>query len=282
VVVLWAGKNAYYFGTFGTSTWIGLGLSNITTLMLPANQLVPLVQRGELSQWALVSRYKYAPMLFYSGQRPPTGIPVLDRPRKADDSFNFNFRDIPQISRYYAADAVTVARHFPASYVLGVFMANRPTSMNLYFSEENRAAVRPLERVFNVASGSHADVRQMPSPHFGFAGGYTVEVNTSLLLVAAWWIVLGYGYVQARRGIMQGAADAQARALTIGFIVLTGMYLYVVSNALELNENYRYRFNIEPLFFVLAATAITALRSALSTVPWLSRLRLPGRAARHS
>jgi hypothetical protein len=263
---------------------MGLGLSNVTTLMVPANQLVPLVQKGDLSPWALVSRYTSVPTLFYSGQRPPTGIPVLDRPRKPDGNFNFNFRDIPQVSRYYAADGITAARRFPASYVLGVFMAHRlyfsPTSMNRYFATANREAVYPVERIYNVAIGAHADSRGMQAAHFGFTTPYKLEVNDSLLLFVAWWIILGYGYVQARREVLRGSADA--RALTIGFIVLTAAYLYVVSTALELGENYRYRFNIEPLFFVLTATALTAARNALRNALWLSWLRLPGRGARPS
>ena len=45
----------------------------------------------------------------------------------------------------------------------------------------------------------------------------------------------------------------------LGFIVLTALYLYVVATAIELSENYRYRFNIEPLFMVLTVTAATDL-----------------------
>jgi len=286
IVALWYAKSAYYFGTFSSSSWMGLGLSNITTLMVPANELMPLVQKGELSPWALASRYRQAPLLFYSGQVPPTGIPVLDRARKPDDSFNFNFRDIPQISRYYRADALTVARRFPSSYVLGVTMANRlyfsPTSMNRYFTRENREAAGPLERAYNVVSGSHPDTGTMRATHFGFASGYVMEVNWSLPLFVVWWAVLGYGYVQARRGVLGGAADAQPRALTIGFIVLTALYLYVVSTTLELNENFRYRFNIEPLFFVLAATALTAIRTALPEALWPWRPRPRDPSARQS
>jgi hypothetical protein len=36
-----------------------------------------------------------------------------------------------------------------------------------------------------------------------------------------------------------------------------------VSTTLELGENYRYRFLLEPLFFVLAATAATSAFGAL-------------------
>ena len=61
------------------------------------------------------------------------------------------------------------------------------------------------------------------------------------------------------RGVVAANPDTQPRALVLGFIVLTALYLYVVSTTIELGENYRYRFSIEPLFLVLMVTAITDL-----------------------
>jgi hypothetical protein len=82
-------------------------------------------------------------------------------------------------------------------------------------------------------------------------------------LFVLWILVLGYGYIQARRGVMRKSKsnnpEARARALVIGFIVVSAAYLYAVGTAFELAENYRYRFNIEPLFLVLTATAATSL-----------------------
>jgi hypothetical protein len=99
----------------------------------------------------------------------------------------------------------------------------------------------------------------MQQPHFGFAGNHEMEVRTSTMLIAQWCVLLAYGYVQARRGVVAANAEGQPRALVLGFIVLTALYLYVVSTAIELGENNRYRFNIEPLFLVLLVTAITDL-----------------------
>src|SRR4051812_48238598 len=153
---------------------MGLGLNNITTLLVTKGELAPRVQEGSLTKWALISRYENAPLLFQANLRPPTGVPVLDRDRKSDGSFNYNFRDIPDISRAYTADSVSVARRWPFSYVIGLVVANRlyfsPTSMNEYFTAANRDAVRSLEQIYNVASGAHARPRAMTSPHFGFTG----------------------------------------------------------------------------------------------------------------
>ena len=263
VVVLWYGKNLYLFGTFSSSTWFGLGLSNITTLMVTREELQPLVERGELSQFALVSRYKQ-PWLLFSGDTPPTGVAVLDQPTKSSGQFNWNYRSVIDVDRHYTADAIEVVRHFPASYVLGLYMSNRlffsPSSMNVYFINQNRWAALPVDAIFSpVLYGVSPRPGVMPSPDFGLKGNSDLEVNGSLRLFVVWWLVLGYAYVQARKAFALPPGADRARSIVIGFAAFTMLYVYGVGTAFELAENYRYRWDVEPLTFVLAATAITHL-----------------------
>jgi hypothetical protein len=268
IVALWYGKNYYYFGVFSSSTWMGLGLSNISTLVATREELEPLVADGRLTPFALVSRYAEKDRLFTSQRLPPTGIPVLDQIKKSTGDYNFNSQQIIDINRAYTHDAITVIRTYPFSYVVGLTISNRlffsPSNMNLYFSGPNRAAAQPMERIFNpLLYGVGAKPKVIEQPHFGFNSGAVLEVNFSMPLVAIWVLVLGYGYVQTRRVLLNPDASQQPRGLVIGFIVLTSLYLYAVGTAFELAENYRYRFVIEPLFMVLTATAATSLIRAL-------------------
>lgn len=265
VVALWYGKNYYYFGTFGTSTAAGLGLANITTLMVERESLYPLFQDGRLSQYVMVSRYERPELLFMLQTPVHTGIPILDQVKKSDGRhYNYNNLQMVGANRYYMRDAIEVIRTFPASYAIGLLVSNRlffsPTNMNGYFSPENRAAALPMERIFNpLLYGVGAKPGFMQQPHFGFVGRNEMEVNTSAMLIALWCVLLAYGYVQARRGVVAADPESKPRALVLGFIVLTALYLYVVATTLELSENYRYRFNIEPLFMVLMVTAAADL-----------------------
>lgn len=263
VVASWYGKNYYLFGMFSSSSWLGLGMSNISTLVATRDELQPLVDDHRLTPYALVSRYRQIEQLFLP-QAAPTGIPVLDQVTKSTGQWNFNNRRIVEINRYYTHDAITVARAFPFSYVVGVFIANRlffsPPSMNLYFAADNRAAAQPMERIFNpLLYGTGATPGWMRQPHYGFGHKNLLEVNTSVPLIVVWWVVLGYGYFQVRRAVRSGGPESRPRALVIGFIVVTALYIYVVGTAFELAENYRYRYVVEPLFLVLAATAATSL-----------------------
>ncbi|HEY0683884.1 MAG TPA: glycosyltransferase family 39 protein [Steroidobacter sp.] len=264
VVAAWYGKNYYYFGVFSSSTWMGLGLSNISTLVATRQELQPLVADGRLTPFALVSRYREMDKLFTPQQLPPSGIPVLDQVRKSTGRYNFNNRQIVLIGEYYKQDALTTIRRYPFNYVYGLVLANglffSPSNMNMYFSAHNRAAVAPMERWFNpLLYGVSAASNVVDQPHFGLNTGWTLEMNVSKAMIALWLLVLPYGYWQARQGVLRGVAEAKPRAIVMGFIVLTAVYLYAVGTMLELGENFRYRFLIEPLFFVLTATAAVSL-----------------------
>jgi 4-amino-4-deoxy-L-arabinose transferase-like glycosyltransferase len=271
VVLLWCGKNYYYFGSFSMSTWLGLGLSNITTLMLPRAELQPLVERGDLSKWALVSRYDEHRAIFLADLAPPIGVPVVDYVAKSDGRVNFNYKDIPVINRYYTADSLAVMRKFPSVYLTGVVMANKlyfsPTGMNMFIDQKNLEAVAPMEQIFTpLLTGTTASTKMMPVPMFGFADRLGRPVNTSLPLMLAWIVVFAFAYTQARQAFLRPrGSQAEPRAIVMGFIVLTAGYLWLVSTTLELGENYRYRFLIEPLFFVVTATAVTAAVRAIRT-----------------
>ncbi len=269
VVALWYGKNYYYFGTFGASTAMGLGLANITTLMVERDRLLPLFEEGRLSKYVMVSRYEHPELLFMLQTPQYTGVPVLDQVKKSDGvHYNYNNLQMVEVNRYYMHDAIEVLRDFPASYVIGLIISNRlffsPTNMNAYFSPANREAARPMERIFNpLLYGVGASPAFMQQPHFGFVGRNQMEVQTSLPLIALWCLLLGYGYLQARRGIRSPESGDKPRALVIGFIVLTALYVYAVATTIELSENYRYRFAIEPIFMVLTVTAATDLLRTL-------------------
>lgn len=263
LVGFWYGKNYYLFGTFSASSWMGLGLSNITTLMVPQNFLVPLVRRQELSSYALVSRYENIELLFATAT-PRTGIAVLDRVGKSTGDFNFNNIRVPEFSAQYAADGVKVMRTFPGAYVQGLWISNRlffsPSNMNLYFTAANRAAVEPMEMLFNpLLYGASPTPGVLQQPHFGLPSRYVLEVNTGIPLIALWALVLGYGYAQVRRQILAPQPGESPRTIVIAFIGITILYVYAVATALELGENYRYRFLTEPLFMVLTATAAADL-----------------------
>jgi hypothetical protein len=270
VVTLWYAKNYYHFGKFSSSTWMGLGLSNITLSLVPPTELVPLVERGELSLWALVSRYDKSGPIFRGNLLPPTGVPVLDNVLVAQGHENWNYRDIPAIDRFYTADALTVIRRFPATYFHGVSLANKfyfaPTSISPYFSQANRIAITPIQRsIPSLLGGASGSMLVVPLDRLGFRfpEDIAVPLRADWVVIVAWVGVFAWAYAVARRALIDRAARSSPRVVVLGFLVITAVYTYLVSTTLELGENYRYRFLVEPLFFVLAAAAATSAFRAM-------------------
>ena len=268
LVVTWYGKNLYYYGSFSGSTMLGLGLSNIATLTVPRPLLEPLVAAGTLSPYALLSRYEDKAAMFESQAVPPAGVPVLDEMRKSNGEFNYNYRGMIEVDRHYTQDALRLIRLFPANYAIGLIISNRlffsPASMNEYFSPRNREAARPVERVFNpVIYGAAASPSYIVQPHFGFDRPPSLEVNTSVRLIVLWLLVLVFGYGYARRAFLSESVADRSACVTLGYMLFSMVYVHVVGTTLELGENYRYRFTVEPFLFVAAATiAIDFVRRA--------------------
>jgi hypothetical protein len=261
VATLWYAKNYFYFGAFAGSTMFGLGLSNIGTLLATPEELTPLVEAGAVSPLALVSRYEGAAVLFGTTTEP-TGVPVLDRPRKSTGDFNFNYRPLVEINEQYAHDSFAVIRRYPASYMIGVLISNRlffsPSSMNEYFSPQNRAAAKPFERVFNpLLYGVPAEPRYIAQPHFGFDRPPSLEVNTSVWLIAWSALVFVLGWLRVRPAFFERTVEDRVALIALGYLLFTMLYVYALGTLVELGENYRYRFVAEPFLAVVTAVLAT-------------------------
>jgi hypothetical protein len=267
IATLWYAKNFFYFGAFAGSTMFGLGFSNIATLTVTRAELTPLVEQGIVSRFALVSRYQDIRQLFDTTNYAPTGVPVLDRPAKSSGDFNFNYQPLVAISEQYGRDAVAVVKRYPASYVFGLAISNRlffsPSSMNSYFSPQNRVAVKPFERVFNpllygVAGNPGTTLRQ---PHFGFTEPYYLEVNTSVWLMAWSALLVILAWLRVRPAFFGGTVEDRTALITLGYLLYVLLYVYALGTAFELSENNRYRFVSEPFLVVFSAVlAVDFLR----------------------
>jgi hypothetical protein len=276
VAMVWYVKNYMLFGAFTASTMFGLGLSNISTLTATRGELAPLVEQGLISPFALVSRYQDVSQLFETPAAAPTGIAVLDRPLKTTGELNFNYRPLVEISEQYARDSLTVIRQFPASYAIGLLISNRlffsPSSMNLYFSQQNRAAVKPFERFFNpLLYGVPAEPGVIRQPHFGFEEPYALEVNTSVWLAAWSALAVALGWMRFRRVLLGEPVGDRVALITLGYLLFVLLYVYTLGTLVELGENHRYRFVAEPLFAVLSAVVASDCLRRLGA-RWRSRL----------
>ncbi len=256
MVVGWYGKNYYLFGTFSASSWMGLGLSNITTLTVPRDKLKPLVEQGALSEYALVSRYEDRSQLFVDVDPSEKRIRVLHSQKKSTGESNFNYVGLIDINTLYTHDALKTVIHFPVNYLKAVTLSNRlffsPTSMNAYFTVENRVAAAPMEMWYNpLIYGAKLLPTKTEQPHFGYTGKYFLEVNTGIILVIGLPLLLLYALTRIAYGITGKAPVRPIETIILTYLVFNILYTYSLGTLLELGENYRYRFVQEPLFLIV-------------------------------
>ena len=241
VVLLVHAKNQILFGGFSTSSWLGMSLGRMTTDRMDPALRARWIREGYLSPIAAIRPYR--PIGDYEaviGAPSPTGVPVLDLPAKSTGELNLHHGAYVEVSRRFLQDAVKVIVRSPGEY-----LRNVRTALRRYFDpatdyhplNRNRARIRPWEEL-----GSRI-----------FRPGF---------LAAAVALAMGLALLAG----LGGAGTPASRAVLL-FMGATILYVTATGTALEIGENNRFRFMIEPFVLTIgalgAARALDRLRAAV-------------------
>ncbi|PYQ50433.1 MAG: hypothetical protein DMF78_15740 [Acidobacteria bacterium] len=245
--VLWYAKNEWLYGSFAGSTWLGMNLSRITLQTLPPPERKRLAREGIATRLAQLD--SFGPLERYRGivdLPPPLGIPVLDRPRKSTGGSNFNHIAYVDLSRRYLRDEVAVVRAEPAVYARGLVSALRRYLRPV--TEDRRLAddLAPL--------GRYRDLCEI-----GMCGRVG---RTCLLVLLGLPLLLFHAASVVVEELRRENLDAPTVGLLV-FIAFNIVYVTVLTNAMELGENNRFRFTIEPLLVVLLALFVHRVAARL-------------------
>lgn len=264
-------KNAVVFDRFAASTWLGPSLSRLTTTDAPVALRRRLVREGELTELALhlpwLDLAEYPP----AWREPPAGtpdVPALRAPRRSSGFPNYNHAAYLRINDAYLADARRLLVADPATWRRRAARAWRiyfiPIHDHSFFFDRRAAAgapMRAVERAYEVATGAFGFLGWTygdPLPPFdarpGWPGAAALAAALAWALAAAW---------RSRR--------AAAPAATLAFLAVSVLWVALVGNSVEVNENNRFRFLTEPFAWCLVVLAAAAGRRALGR--GLSRLR---------
>lgn len=232
----WSAKNWALFGVFSGSSWLGMSLSRITIQQLPPRQRRALVREGALSP--LARKDSFQPLHNYAGLAGlpgKVGVLALDEPRKWNRRPNFNHLAYVDLSRRYLADALAVIRRRPDAYWTGIKEAVR-----LYFRPVNDD--RQIQRL--TAPIARYD-RIYGRIVYGAWDGLCVFVLVGQPLLLSWAIASGF------RAARQGDATSAARASVLLFVAFNTLYVFAATSLVEVGENFRFRFAVEPLLTLL-------------------------------
>lgn len=234
-------KNALLFGFFGTSSWLGMSLAKGTTFALPREEREALISSGELSPFARVTTRPAFPDVrdlppFEAAA--PTGVPALDRVRRLGGATNYNQLSWVRVSREYLRDAKVVLRRDPSVWLFSVGEALtlyfRPSCEDGVLLPGNRRAVAAWEALYD----------RVVLADFGLS--WTLLVVHAAALAWGGWFLLA-------RGVR--ATDPE-RGLVL-FAWLTVAWVAAVGNLLEVGENNRFRWAVDPLAVGLVVHAVS-------------------------
>ncbi|MCP4366888.1 MAG: hypothetical protein GY797_02055, partial [Deltaproteobacteria bacterium] len=223
-------KNFYLFEHFSSSTWMGMSLSKLTVAQIPRETRTKMIQRGELSQLALLPSFSGLSVFKDVVTTPDkTGIPVLDREVKSSGASNYNNLAYIHISEQYLHDALYIIQHYPEVYFGALRKSffrffSPPTQLPVFF--DNIIPILPVYKYYNATF-------------------YRPLVSCTVFL-----IVTSYGCLILLKTLLGKSFD-RPRTVFILFIWINIIYVTLVGNFLEIGENHRFRFMLDPLLMTL-------------------------------
>jgi hypothetical protein len=249
------GKNVMVTGHFATSDWMGMSLSKLTTLAIDQPERERLVESGALSDMALLDFPFNTPEAYADifDDVEPTGITVLDQKRKSTGHVNYNHLAYADVSEQALDDAIAAVRIHPEIYLQSMgtawLMFMRPSS-DYPFLQGNRAAIEPYSRAFSLLLAGQPTYPT--EPKFDLEDG-----QIGILITIGYTLAVLYGlFVLVRCAIRRRVSAVDA---TLIFLWLNIMYVSVIGNAFEVDENQRFRFSVNP--FIAATLAVMATRA---------------------
>jgi len=251
-------KNAAVFGIFSSSSWIGMNFSRLATEHVPLPERLELQRAGRISDVSLVpafSKLDRYPVALRNVASPDH--PVLRDETKSTGAPNFNHAAYVGISEAYFDDALTLVVLDPGGYLARVGHAwlifMMPPS-EYWFLAPNREKIQRWEGLFDaVFYGVASAYGASPVPYDRTDRAYLLYRFSALWALLA-SVGIGYGLVAGVRETFIQGGD-RARGVCLLYIAGTALYVAVVGNALELRENNRFRFLVEPFVLALILSA---------------------------
>lgn len=242
VVLAVYAKNLLLFGTFAGSSWMGMNFAKMTIGYLNMRERAPMVQSGVLSPISLiepfssVDRYPLGTIAPWGPPDVPATVSIL----KTNGSPNMNYGGLIGLSKLYQVEAWKVLRIQPSAYLFALHKAWwiywwSPT-VNKYL-DPNRQRIGEWNRWWNR---------------------YVLGVVPPVL--ASWTVIAASlaAVLEGLRIILGGRSSLQARAAAL-VAILSIVYVAVIGNLLEVDENNRFRFATDPLTLALLAVLLSEI-----------------------
>lgn len=236
----WYVKNSWLYGSFSVSSWAGINFSRIVFHDVAVRDSTSI---AAIHPFLPISYYKRYIPAGYSRQFAGWDDRVLLREMKSDSAINMNHAGYIQVSRRYGKASLDYMAQHPAGYLKNaaasfiIFF----TPASSYFQVEkngNRLSVYDAVYSFNLS-------------HF-FIAERDKKIALALSALPKLLVYLLVIFPLAGRVITR-----KKISLVEACIAWTILYILVTSTLFEYGENMRFRYEIEPLFLILACDRLS-------------------------
>jgi hypothetical protein len=235
----WYVKNYFIFGQFSTSSWIGM---NMARNIFHDNEVKDSSKIEAFEPFLPVSTYKAFVDKDLVKQYAGLNDTDLLLELKYDSLRNLKHIDFLKISELYLAASKKHVREHPVSYVKNVMQ-----SMIIFFTPATRYSVTEkqarkiayYDAVYSANLSVFAEGKQQRRI------ALTISAIPQMLIYA-FVLLMFWRNIRITRRI----------SLLNAFIFLVIAYVFATGSLLEHYENMRFRFELQPLFYLLLAQAI--------------------------
>jgi hypothetical protein len=260
LVTGWYAKNLITIGEFTASSWAGMNLSKIATFRIPEKDRKQMIKAGVLSKFAEYPPFRN-PLVYLKllPDTPTTGIPLLDSPYTSLGGRNHHHLVYVEASRYYLRDALQVIRLEPGYYLQSIGQA-----YYIFFHSSSD---------FDLVIGNRGRIRQLDTWWNRLFYGQWLNdedsgerLNSISPLNIGWWIIIGFSVVLISSPIFiwqNRGSIMNPDTLLVLFMSINILYVALVGNTMDIGENNRFRFAVDPFILVLFTFSVSQAINAL-------------------
>jgi hypothetical protein len=236
LVAGWYAKNYFVFGSFSTSTWIGM---NAARNVFHDNEIKDSSRIEAYESFSKISSYKK----FISGELDKKFAGLNDRDllseMKNDSFINENHIDYMEVSKKYMEASKAYVKSHPGAYLKNVLQSTIIffTPATRYpLAEEKAGKIKFYDAVYSFNLSHFAAGKQQRRI------ALTLSSIPKLLIYLIVFFFLIRSVIRSKKISLLNLIVA----LTIGFV-------FFISSFFEHYENMRFRYEVEPLFLILLA-----------------------------
>ncbi|MBN8531228.1 MAG: hypothetical protein J0L97_05135 [Alphaproteobacteria bacterium] len=243
LVMGWYGKNWVLYGHFATSSWGGMNIMRtLNTEFLKEEDREAMIASGVLSPLSRIPAFSRLTHYATPCEVPEkfSRIPLLNAPEKSGGYINHHHYYYLCLSDAYMKDALAIIAQHPQAYFkrMGVaWWGYFIPADQMFLLEEQRAPMRFYAEWFDTVFFGKIPLTSDWN-----------DVNNTIYPVLILLVCVAFA-----RGVQLAASG---RDIVIIFILFSAFYVTLIGNLIEVSENNRYRFLLEPFLLLMLAAPL--------------------------